>query len=416
MAFRFLHLADVHLDTHFGGRPRTRERLRSATHEAFGRAVDYALREGLHAVLIAGDLFDDPILSLKTELELVRHVERLTAAGVWVLYCCGNHDPGAHGRRAPSLGLERPSVARGRVHLFRRTKPETVVITDPSGKQVGVVIGAGHGSDHESANLAATFPRLDTELPVVGLLHTQIETARAAEEHDRYAPSIPADYAHAGYAYWALGHVHIRQQAVPDLPVWYSGNLQGRNPRERGPKGGLVVEAHPGGFATPSFVPFAPVRWEQLEITDLEDLSSIGALADLLQECIEAERQKGGEELALRLILKGPTPLAARLKDAGERKQLEEHLIARGSALEVLLDTRAVRKPRDLEALTAAPTVLQAVGDALAAIERGDLRVRDLPLAPLANTPDEDAEETYLKDLLIGLHEELIERCLEEDA
>ena len=48
MGFRFLHLADCHLETSFGGRPETRERLRRATREAFKRAFDYAIEEHLH--------------------------------------------------------------------------------------------------------------------------------------------------------------------------------------------------------------------------------------------------------------------------------------------------------------------------------------------------------------------------------
>ena len=67
-AFRFLHLADLHLETSFGGRPTTRERLRRATREAFEAAVALAVREKLHAVVVAGDLFDDGLLSLRTEL------------------------------------------------------------------------------------------------------------------------------------------------------------------------------------------------------------------------------------------------------------------------------------------------------------------------------------------------------------
>ena len=54
MSFRFLHLADLHLETCFGGKPGTRERLREATLESFDRAVDYAISERLHAVLAAG--------------------------------------------------------------------------------------------------------------------------------------------------------------------------------------------------------------------------------------------------------------------------------------------------------------------------------------------------------------------------
>jgi DNA repair exonuclease SbcCD nuclease subunit len=136
MGFRFLHLADLHLETNFGGRPHTRERLRRATLEAFDRAVGYALDQRLHAVLAAGDLYDDAILSPRTELELVRQVRRLAEAGTWFLCACGNHDPGGPHYRAAGLGLEPGSDPcsdgdwRDRVRLFRAAAPEAVTVTD----------------------------------------------------------------------------------------------------------------------------------------------------------------------------------------------------------------------------------------------------------------------------------------------
>ena len=91
--FRFLRLADLHLETSFGGRPSTRERLRRATFEAFEAAVDYAIEGALHAVVVAGDLYDDPLLSIRTDLMLEHQVARLAEAGVGFVAVCGNHDP-----------------------------------------------------------------------------------------------------------------------------------------------------------------------------------------------------------------------------------------------------------------------------------------------------------------------------------
>jgi DNA repair exonuclease SbcCD nuclease subunit len=56
---RFLHIADVHLDTPFAGRSDdVRRRLREASREALRRALSCAIAERVHAVLMAGDLFD----------------------------------------------------------------------------------------------------------------------------------------------------------------------------------------------------------------------------------------------------------------------------------------------------------------------------------------------------------------------
>src|SRR5262249_34446784 len=144
---------------------------------------------------------------------------------------------------------------RAHVRFFTGPEPTPVEVTDADGRGVAVVVGAGHASDREGANLAARFPDLPPRLPVVGLLHTQIDAAAGAERHDRSAPSPRADYeARRGYAYWALGHVHQGGRALEGLPVFYAGNLQGRHAREAGPKGGFVVEAHAGVAAEPRFV------------------------------------------------------------------------------------------------------------------------------------------------------------------
>ena len=418
MTFRFLHLADLHLDTHFGGRPLAKERLRAATSEAFRRAVDFALEERLHAVLVAGDLFDDPCLSLHTELELARAVQRLAEAGIAFVWTCGNHDPGGKTKRASGLALDRATEDepwRERVRVFRGPQPERFIVKDASGAPVGVVVGAGHSTDREDKNLAADFPRLATDLPVVGLLHTQVESALSAEHHDRFAPSSPADFERQGYAYWALGHVHVRQRAVPDLPVWYAGNLQGRNPRETGAKGGLLVEAEPGVPAEPVFVPFAPVRWETLALSELEGVDTAAALADLVEARIAKLQGTVDEELAVRLELTGPCPLAARLKRAGELDAFEEEAIERTGVVEVQLRTRGLRVPYDLADLLESPSVLSKAFELAAGARDDDRLLERLAPAVLAGLPadaDEPERRAYLRDLLAGIEDELVERCL----
>jgi DNA repair exonuclease SbcCD nuclease subunit len=417
--FRFLHLADLHLETRFGGRHAAKERLREATLEALDRAVEYALRKELHAVLVAGDLFDDPLLSLRTELEFLRQVRRLSEAGIWFLSVCGNHDPGGAGKRSAGLGLHEPIGGEpwlARVHMFRHAKPETVVITDKDGNDVGIVVGAGHVGDREDKNLTSDFTKLDTELPVVGLLHTQVESARAAEAHERYAPSTPADYERLGYAYWALGHVHLRQQAAAGQPVWYSGNLQGRNPRETGPKGGLVVEAQAGVDASPCFVPFAPVVWERLENADLAEHATRDALARAFAAQIHAAQQAANAEIAVRIDLRGESPLSRVLKDSEECAQLEEELIERTGAVEVQLRDRGVFAPRDIAALRESPSVLGKALELVEAARAGAAGLESIAPHKLAGLEDEGTDRAaYLARLLEGIEDDLFNRCLSED-
>lgn len=424
MAFRFLHLADLHLETSFGGAPATRERLRRATVEAFDRAIDYAIEERLHAVLAAGDLYDDSVLSLRSELELVEQVQRLASAGISFLYACGNHDPGGPGFRAARLGLSRGTEDgptggwRSRVHVFRGAHPEAIEVKDAAGHPVGLVVGCGHAGPSEGANLAARFerPAASDALPVVGLLHSHVTTAWGAERHERYAPSTPDDYQRAGFSYWALGHIHLRQCAVPGLPVFYAGNLQGRNPRETGEKGGFVVEAHAGADAEPEFVRFAPVRWLRERIEDLPGQASAAALVEHLALRIERLRAWPGEEVVARLDLAGATPLARTLRSPEELESLASELTQRSGALEVELRAGALRLPGERAALRGSPTV---VGEALALIERAgqdDALLAELAPQPLAGDPGADPEtrRAYLRDLLAELPEELVLRSWTE--
>ncbi len=438
VAFRFLHLADLHLETSFGGRPATRERLRRATREAFEAAVELAIRERLHAVLVAGDLFDDELLSLRSELWLARQVRRLAEAGVWFVAACGNHDPGGDGFRMAGTGLasearsepqasgvRAPALApaasgaaeawRSRVHLFRGAEPESVEITDPSGAPVGTVVGAGHATDREPENLAARFPHLPGRLPVVGCLHTQIDTANGAERHERYAPSTRADYERLDYAYFALGHVHQAGRAFDGLPVHYAGNLQGRNPRETGPKGGLLVEAHAGTAAEPRFVRLAPVRWARLSVATLPAEGSIAALADALGRRIAAEREHPAEEIAVVVELAGETPLARRLRAEDERTALEDELAAGTGALEVQLRDAGLALPVDRELLRASPSVVAVALDLALRAEGDDALLLSLAPEALARGPrDEAARLAQLRGLLAGLPEELVQRFLPE--
>ncbi len=423
MAFRFLHLADLHLDTVFGGLPETRERLRAATFEAFERAVDFAIREQLHAVLAAGDLYDESDLSLKTEIRFREQLRRLAEAGVWFLACCGNHDPGGENHHAARLGLSLDETVdptsdddwRHRVHLFRAPAPETVRIHDRNGDEVAVVIGAGHPTAAEARNLAADFPSLDTHLPVVGLLHTQVEGARAAEAHDRYAPSTAADYEGLGYSYWALGHVHVRGRAVAGQPVFYAGNLQGRNPRETGAKGGYLVEAHAGVPAEPEFVSFAPVRWERYEFADLPQSDTAAVLLDHLVDRIAAARAGADDGFALRCSLTGPSPLARRLRDGEVQREFEEALADRTGALEVQLRSEGLRLPFDRGVLREAPTVVSTALELIAAAQRDAALLGELaPAELLTHFDDPAARAAHLADLLDGLDEELIHRSVAE--
>lgn len=320
---RFIHIADVHLDTAFAGRSeRVRSRLRDAAREAFVRCVEAAVSEEVQAVLIAGDFFDGARLSFGSEGLLLRQLGVLAGAGIQVVYATGNHDPGtAHA----VTDLAWPA----NVTVISGADPVAVTIVNRAGEQVGHVTGVGHATARETADLArALRPHPDTRLPQVALLHTRVTSASGSDLHQPYAPSSLDHLRGAGFDYWALGHVHQRQALSHDPPVHYPGNLQGRNPGETGAKGGLLVDLHDSAHPVVEFREFSRVRWEKLALDDLGDARTLDALVELVVNAWEGARAadpgSDATEWIVAVDLAGPSPVWRQLREPEELEALEQ--------------------------------------------------------------------------------------------
>lgn len=411
---RFLHLADVHLDTAFEGRSAAlREHLRSALRTSFRRAVECALDGDVDALLIAGDLFDDDRLSVTTEDFLVEQMERVAAAGITVVYVTGNHDPG--GRDVRAARIDWPEE----LHYVDTRTPTRIPIADSEGTEQAVVVAAGHASSQEQENLAANFPNPQGELPHIGLLHAHVTSARQVEAHDRYAPCSVDDLRARDYAYWALGHVHTRQQVCQDPTAWYPGNVQGRTPRETGARGGLLVTLRRGAAADVEFQPFAPTRWKHVTLDDLDDVDTVRALVRRLRRVFEeTARDARASDWLLRVDLEGPCPLAAELSGASEVDELEDVATERLDVLDVEIRTRHLTPPADVETFRGETHL---AGEVLSMVDRvgaDDALLDEVAPDVLAGVSTDDAEvrRSYLRSLLEGLEREAVARLVDNEG
>jgi exonuclease SbcD len=426
MSFRFLHLADLHIETAFGGLPETRDRLLAATREALQASVDLALEKQVHAVLIAGDAFDDEKLSQEGAEFFMGQLGRLVRADIHVFYATGNHDPGSKNDQAAQLGFADPEDFVGPaagLHLFRRGTPKAVTLRNEHGEDIAIVIGAGHSQAKVETNLAAKFKRPKGDVPVVGLLHTQVEAASISAEHANYAPSERKDYENANLDYWALGHVHKRQQVFDDLPVWYSGNLQGRNPKETGPKGGLLVELRFEEEPEVEFIRLAPVEWHHVPVIglhEIKDRSGLLAAFELAGQALEQNSPLAAQDMCIRFVPTGPCPLTGLLRDPHSRAEMEDELQGDLGFLEVQIRPKGLFANRDLSDLERTPSVQQeALNLIRTAQENDDILLALAPdLLPGYHNQEGTLENkiAYLKERLDGLEEELLSRCFNEEA
>ena len=409
---RIVHAADIHLDTPYRRHDEAvRARLQEAGREAFIRLIDLALEREADALLIAGDLFDNDWLTLATERVLVDELTRATSAGLTVVYATGNHDPGRANYRAMSIGWP-----ADRFHLVASRQPRQIAI-EREGEVVGWVVAAGHQTPREDRDLAATFPPAPGPEPAVALLHAQVMSAAAANQHDRYAPAA-LDSLDPSYAYWALGHIHQRQQVRSDPPVRYSGNVQGRHFNEDGAKGALVVTLEPGAAPGIECHALAPVRWETLDPQGLETARNLTDVHAAVRAAFDGPRSDAppDQEWILRVDLRGACPLAPLLASADERTELAAQLREDLGVLDVEVRDRGLHRPVDIEAHRDQPHLLGQTLALLARAATDDAALDGITPVQLAGGDGAETIErrAYLRELLQDMDAEAAVRLLRE--
>ncbi|QPC42944.1 DNA repair exonuclease [Kaustia mangrovi] len=315
-AFRFLHAADIHLDSPLRGlsgqEGEAVERVRTATRSALDQLVGTAIAERVDFLVIAGDVYDGDWRDYKTGLFFARQMGRLNAAGIPVYLLHGNHDAESQITRR----LELPD----NVHVFGTRKPETFAI-----EALGVALhGQGFRQRDVTDNLALSYPEPTPGAFNIGVLHTGLG---GLEGHANYAPCTLDDLLNRGYDYWALGHVHGRAVLHERPYVVFPGNLQGRHVRETGAKGACLVTVEDGAVADLDIVACDVVRWAVLAVP-LEGADSMGAVTDRIRDALDAaiSEEADGRLLACRVVLEGRTALHVRLVAAAE------HLLAEARA------------------------------------------------------------------------------------
>ena len=329
--FRFIHTADVHLDSPLRGLSRYEglpvDEVRGATRAAFDNLVEVTLAEAVDFLLIAGDLFDGDWKDMGTGLYFARAMGRLDAAGIPVFLLAGNHDAGSV--------LTRTIPWPSNVRRFGSRMAETHVLED-----VGVAV---HGHSFANAavtdNLASGYPAAVPHHFNIGMLHTSLA---GHPGHERYAPCSINDLLARGYDYWALGHVHDYQLLCEEPPIVFPGNTQGRSIRETGPKGAVLVEVRDRQVAAMRRIELNVLRWSWA-IADCADLTDLDAVRSAMHGALAAAHAEGdGRPVVARLLLKGRTPLAGELADRRDLLRDEARALAAGISPELWLEKIAL--------------------------------------------------------------------------
>ncbi len=419
---RFVHAADLHLDSPFRGirseaPDHVAQTLSSATFDAYQNIINLCIQEQVDALLVAGDIYDGADRSLRAQLRFVDGLAQLDRAGIRSFICHGNHDPldGWEARLDLPANCIRFGPEVERFPVF------------PEEPKRATVYGVSYPTREVRENLTPHFDGTGSDHGfIIGLLHANVG---GNQDHDSYAPCTVSDLANTGFNYWALGHVHTRQTLRETGPtIVYPGNPQGRHPNEPGARGVYLVEVDDHDVVQLDFRPMDVVRWEtlSLDIGPLETEQDLIHEVNALAEDALAEAQ--GRSVVARLEFAGRGALHRWLRSEGTagdlREQLNDHYAGRSTWFwcEGIRQNTGSPVDRELVALqedfvgdlARLAGELRESGDAVAEL-RGLLQPLYSRAGFRAFLRDSLPSDDDIRDLLVVAEDECLAALVEED-
>lgn len=253
---------------------------------AWRATVEEAVRLGVDALLLAGDVVDTTDDRFEAFGHLEAGVRRLVEAGIAVYGVAGNHDVEALPRLARRIDgfrllgeggrWEAVEVAGrdGRVELLGWSFPSRRVAISP---------------------LEGGLPPRTDGIARVGLLHCDVDG------HSAYAPVARAALEGAAVDGWLLGHIHRPDPLTGPRPIGYLGSLAGLDPGEPGLHGPWRVAVEDRRVAA-THLPLAPLRWEGESVA----VETIDGGGDGLEESVAEAVVAAIERVHRRIITSSP--------------------------------------------------------------------------------------------------------------
>jgi DNA repair exonuclease SbcCD nuclease subunit len=287
-AYRFVHAADVHLDSPLRSLalrdPRLAEFVGNASRQVFSRIVDLCLDEQVSALLLAGDLYDGEQTSMKTARFLAEQLRRLDAADIEVFIIRGNHDALSK--------ITKELVLPENVHLFGG-RADAVEVSRDRGERPIAIHGLSFARPQAPESLLAKYRPPVAGAINIGLMHTSLD---GSPPHDVYAPCSTADLLASGFRYWALGHIHKRLTTEGSCAVVMPGIPQGRDVGEHGPKSVTLASVLDDGSITMEERIVSLAQFERVAV----DASGVASWSDLA----------ASDHVVARLAVSGATSMA----------------------------------------------------------------------------------------------------------
>ena len=234
---KIIHTADTHLGAALRSLPADKADLRRAELlDGFRNLCAYARENGVAAVLICGDLFDENKVSRQLRSEVFATMD--SAAPVCFFYVSGNHDG----------GMDITDDLPANLYVFSQERtwqsynlPENITVTGIDAKNL---------TPERYADLNLVYDRFN-----IVMLHGDVARADGANS------VALARLQNRAVDYLALGHIHqpmIQAERLDGRGRYrYSGCPEGRGYDECGKRGCFLLDIQNGRLVNEHFISFA---------------------------------------------------------------------------------------------------------------------------------------------------------------
>lgn len=278
---KFLHIADVHLDSPFLGLSFLPSELfgqiKNAIQLSFEKAVNFAIDHDVDLVLLAGDTFDSIHPTPQSKIFFANQIKRLVDRQIQVVMVLGNHD---YSQIDDLLLNESPYFKI----IGSNEQIEQVDFMTKSQYKYRVV-GFSYQHNHITEDIIAKYPPKNTSIYTIGLAHAGMK--QSSVDQNNYAPFTLNEVKNLNYDYFALGHIHLRQVLSQEPWIVYSGNLQGRHVNEKDAKGFYFGQVDEQSQNTQlQFIDVSPIVWQTVDLILDEPFKSTTKLCAKIQNLL----------------------------------------------------------------------------------------------------------------------------------
>ena len=284
---KIIHTGDLHLGMTFKSLGEKSKLHRRDCQDVFSNIIDLTIKEKADALLIAGDLFDEPNPSKSIVSFVIDELKRLKEKNIPVFIISGNHDP-----------YTKDSL------WFSYTFPSNVIIFDSSSldpKSVGNLEIYGLAYTNNTKEPLKGFKAEKSDKFKIGLVHGSTTNIKEDDDPEySYRPITKEQIDSSGLDYIALGHFHDLLEVKAKIKCFYCGSPEGLSFKNKPDSGVLIVTfSNNNVYVKPYKTAIREFHNVEIDCTKLDNDSEIRKTL---------QKNKGDNKI-LRLVLKGSPSL-----------------------------------------------------------------------------------------------------------